>query len=385
MQYCTKCLIPSTRPRITFNEEGVCNACQHAEKKKKEVDWEARKQKLIELCDKYRRDEYWDIIIPLSGGKDSSYIAYMMKHEFGMHPLCVTCAPPMSTDLGKDNLHRMIRSGTGYDHIFMTPNPIANQKMCRMSFIDQGRPKHPYVAGIFTMPLRIAVKFNIPLVMYAEEGEIEYGGTSRLSDHADCNRQDIIDIYLSGNHVDKYLGMEGLTKDDLRGWELPTDEELARVKPYVAHWSYFENFDPYLHYKVCEEKTGYKAAEGKQFGTFDNWGQVDEYVLHDMHIYLMFIKFGFGRTTADASIEIRFDRMKRQKGVELANQSDGAFPGGKRLEDFLEFMKMTEDEFWDVIDKWANRKVLEKVDGEWKLKESLRELRANPKPHPIEI
>jgi len=120
MKYCTKCLMPNTRPRITFDEKGVCNACNYAEKKHQKdsgIDWEARKKEFLEIISKYRsKDGSWDCLVPWSGGKDSSTIAYKLKFEFGMHPLLVTFSPQLPTEVGDHNREALIKAG--FDHIF---------------------------------------------------------------------------------------------------------------------------------------------------------------------------------------------------------------------------------------------------------------------------
>lgn len=364
MRYCTKCLMPSTRPRIEFNDDGICNACVHTESKKHLIDWDLRYKELEELCNRFRIDDgsNWDVLVPCSGGKDGSYVAWRLKDDFGMHPLTVTLMPQMQTEIGRQNLENFIKSG--FDHITVNPNPQTYNQMAIKGFKEQGRPKMPFVMGISTVTIQVALKFGIPFIMYGEEGETEYGGSSRQTNLRRIDRQYLVDFYYSGHDPIEYL--DDFSRDELKLWMLPTQEELDKVELFPTHWSHFENWDPELHAKLAQEKCGLQTLDDFSAGTYTNFAQLDD-VLQDLHAYMMFIKFGFGRTTSDASIDIRAGKITREDGVELAKKYDGFFPE-HYLPDFLEYFGMTEDNFWKIIDSFANKEVLMKVDGRWRLK-----------------
>src|SRR5258706_10470462 len=130
MTYCSNCLMPSTRPRISFDARGWCNACVWSEEKGRAIDWGARQAQLASICEKYRsRDERFDCIVPVSGGKDSSYVAYMIKQELGMHPLCVNIIPPLEFDVGRKNLENFVNAG--YDCVRIAPNPVVTRRISR--------------------------------------------------------------------------------------------------------------------------------------------------------------------------------------------------------------------------------------------------------------
>jgi len=179
MKYCTKCLMPSTRPRIQYNDFGVCNACQWAEEKKS-IDWGPRWEQLEVLCDKYRARNKgrFDVIVPYSGGKNGAYIAYTLKTKLGMNPLSVTIRPPMEDPIGLQNIKNF--QDRGYDHLFITPNRLVEREIDKENFINKGIPMHAFMIAVQTAIMRTAVNFDIPFVMYAEEGETEYGGSSKL-------------------------------------------------------------------------------------------------------------------------------------------------------------------------------------------------------------
>ncbi len=367
MRYCTSCLAPSTRPRLVFNGEGICNACVHAEEKKTSIDWEARWKELEELCDRLRINDgsNWDVLVPCSGGKDGSYVAWRLKHDLGMHPVCVTLMPQVQTEIGRQNLENFKNSG--FDHMAITPNLQVYKRLAIKGFKEQGRPKMPFVTGISTVTIGVALKFGIPFIMYGEEGETEYGGSMRQTHRRRIDRQYLVDFYYSGHDPIEYL--DEFTHDEIRWWLLPSQEELDEVELFPTHWSHFENWDPELHAKLAQEKCGLQTLDGPSAGTYSNYAQLDD-VLQDLHAYMMFIKFGFGRTTSDAGIDIRAGRLTREEGVELVKKYDGRFPG-QYLPDFLEYFELTEDEFWAVVDSFANIEVLEKVGERWRLKPAM--------------
>ena len=369
IKYCTKCVTPSTRPRITFDEHGICNACVHAENKKKSIDWDSRWNELEEICDKFRIDDgsNWDVLVPCSGGKDGSYVAWRLKHDFDMHPLAITFMPQIQTEIGRQNLDNF--KDSGFDHIAITANPQIYKKLAIRGFKEQGRPKLPFVNGISTAIIQFALKFDIPFIMYGEEGETEYGGSSRQTNRRCIDRQYLIDLCYSGHDTKEFL--DEFAQSDLKWWTIPKQEDLDKADLFPTHWSHFENWDPELHAKLAQEKCGLQKLDDFSVGTYTNNAQLDD-VLQDLHIYLMFIKYGFGRATADACIDIREGKITRKEGVELVKKYDGIFPDHYIL-DYLEYFEMDENEFWKVIDSFANTEVLEKVDGRWRLKPDLIE------------
>ena len=176
VKFCLKCTISNQRPRITLDEHGICSACNFAEFKQKKIDWNQREIELMETLDRFRKDDGgYDVLVPCSGGKDAAYIAHELKHKYGMNPLTVTWAPHLYTDIGFQNLHNMIRKGD-LANILGTPAGKTHRMLTKLSFEKIGDPFQPFVYGQTNFPMQIALKFEIPLVMYGENGEVEYGG-----------------------------------------------------------------------------------------------------------------------------------------------------------------------------------------------------------------
>src|SRR5450759_2776046 len=179
MRYCTNCVMPDTRPRISFDERGRCNACQWSEEKRTSVDWPARTVLLHELCTRHRWKSGFDGLVPVSGGADSGYVAYTMKHTLRMHPLCVTIRPGLALEVGEQNVVNFINAG--YDHIHLTPDPRVLRAIDKIGFVEAGRPLLGWQTAVQTAIFRLATKLGIPFVMFGEDGETEYGGTKKLN------------------------------------------------------------------------------------------------------------------------------------------------------------------------------------------------------------
>ena len=335
-KYCTRCVTPSTRPRVTFNADGLCNACQWHDKKQTVVDWEFKRHQLEELCARYRwKDGGFDCIVPCSGGKDGSYVAWKLKHNYNMHPLCITFKPQLQTAIGRINLENFINSG--FDHVTISPNLATYRLAAKKYFIEDGMPNQPFVTGISTALLQYAIKFDIGLIMYGECGEIEYGGESKPVHK--FNRDWLIDKYY-----------EGVEPKEGGWWDLPSQRSLDSL--HATWWSLYEDFDFEHDARFAKEKTGLQMMVGGSIGTFSNYAQLDS-AMQDLHTFMMFVKFGFGRCTSDASIEIRRGRMTRVEGVKVVNAIDGQFPV-EYLSLYLDYFEMTSDEFWGVIDSHLN-------------------------------
>jgi len=368
MRYCKKCIIPDTRNRITFDENGVCSACRYAEDKKS-IDWEQRRKEFEELLNKYRsKNGEYDCIIPCSGGKDSATVAYKMKYKYGMNPLLVTVPPCLYTDVGRRNLESLI--DRGFDHIMYTTNPEVGRKLARKLFIEKGDHFIPWVQVVYAAPLRIAVKFNIPLIIYGEDGEREYGGAYKERKYSgQISKEDIKKYYLRGNDPEEWLE-EGITKKDLEPYFLPSVEDLERVGVRPIHFGHFTKWNPCENYLFAKEHTGFQPREGRSWGTYTNYASLDDKT-DEFHYYPIWLKFGFCRTTSDACHEIRDGQITREKAVELAKKYDGNFPSQESLKEFLEYIRMDEKEFQEVLEKFRNHDIWEKVDGEWKIKNPL--------------
>lgn len=368
VKFCTRCVISNQRPRITFNNEGVCSACQYGDKKKI-IDWKKRENELVALLDKHRKnDGSFDVIVPASGGKDSSFVAHQLKHVYGMHPLTVTWAPHIYRDIGRKNFQSFIDSG--FDNILGTPDGVVHRKMTALAFEELGDPFQPFIYGQKAFPMKIGTKFNIPLIMYGENGEVEYGGDMKNADKPSHNvENDLTTHYFSG--IDPtYWKKFGITDKELHFYMPPKISEMKKVGIECHFFGYYKKWVPQDNFYYAQKYTGFEAnPDGRSEGTYSKYASLDDKI-DGFHYYLGFIKFGIGRATSDAAHEIRDGHITREEGVALVRRYDGEFPK-KYFKDFLEYCNITEKKFEDIVDSWRTPHLWEKHNGEWKLKKQV--------------
>ena len=352
--WCTKCVVASTRPRVSFDKNGVCTACQWAEKKK-ELNWDHREKLLNKLLSEQDSSKPFQCITAVSGGKDGSYISYMLKNKKKVNPLAVTIRPPLEQDIGKENLINFARSG--FQHIHVTPDEEAMRKLNKLGFTELGHPYYGWLLSIHTAVIRVAMEFKIPLIFYSEDGEVEYGGDLiKINDGVygvDYQKTH----YLEGSHK-KILDMANLSKNESYWFTYPTDQELKQLNIKITHWSFYENWDPYRNYEYAKKYCGLQEKETLNTGTYTNFGQTDQ-KLYFLHIYLMYLKFGFARTTMDAGIDVRRGALSREQAVKLVQIYDDVYPE-EYFEEYCDYYKMSIQEFKNTIDKWVNKDLFEK-------------------------
>ena len=353
----------STRPRISFDDRGRCNACRWMEAKK-DLDWNERETELKALLSSVRCDDgRFDCLVPVSGGKDGSYVAYNLKHKYNMNPLAITVTPAMPLQLGEQNLKAFVDSG--YNHITVNPAYEAMRVLNKTGFVEMGFPYYGWLISIVTVPVQFALQYGIELIFYGEDGEVEYGGTKETAKNPIYDVAYQKKVYLERGY-EKVLKQSGLSPQEIHFFKYPEDDLIKAGNIKLTHWSYFENWDPYRNYVVAKEYCGLKEAIGSNEGTFTNFAQNDQ-ALYALHTYMMYLKYGFGRANQDACIEVRRGSMDRQQAVNLVRLYDGLYPENY-IDRYLTYFDMSMAEFDSVLDRWVNKDLFEYLDGHWKAK-----------------
>jgi N-acetyl sugar amidotransferase len=373
--YCKRCVLSNQRPRVQFNDEGICGQCLYNDYKNTIVDWDKREKELEILCDKYRSNNgSWDVIVPGSGGKDSGYVAYTLKKKFGMHPLTVTWASAITTDIGNQNLYNFTQAG--FDDIFVTPNGKIHRKFSKLAFMETGDHFLPFSYGQLHVPIHIAVKFKIPFLMYGEHGELEYGGS--LEDYNKSKIELTSDEYIgrefapSSNPTSPEYWDTHFEKNELQLYKLPPREELQTVGIEEYFFSYFENWKPEMHYEVAKNNLGFSPNPTRSEGTYTDFASLDDKT-DGFHYYLAFLKFGIGRATSDAAHQVRQGIITRDEAVDLVLQYDGEYPSLHEKE-FLEYMEMDKKILNEVFDKFRRPIIWKKDDDQWVLRQQVTKL-----------
>jgi N-acetyl sugar amidotransferase len=364
IKYCNKCLFPETKPDLYFNEIGVCSACIAAEEKDKGVDWEKRKLDFFQIIDHYKLPTGklgYDCIIPVSGGKDSTYQAYFMKEICGMNPLCVCFETTSVTELGQKNLDNL--SKMGMDVIHFKKNHDVYRKMVIEGFKRVGDEMWPNHLGIFTIPVMVAVKFQIPLIIWGENSQQEYGGPNLDSvKNTILNRKWLEEFGgLLGNRVQDMVGVEGITEKELTPYFYPSDDDIERVGVTGIFLGSYFFWDARKQLEIVK-KVGFSVKEdGPTEGTYTNYENLDEKLV-SLHDYLKYVKYGFGRATDHVNIDIRNGRMSREEGKKLIIEIDGKYPH-YGVKSFIEYSGLTKSEIDKTIDSFTNP-ILFKQDGQ---------------------
>jgi len=384
VKFCRRCVISNQRPSsvvehksktldkkptIHFDKDGVCDACRWAEMKHKTVDWKAREKELLKLLDRHRsKDGSYDVLVPGSGGKDSIFAAHVLKYKYGMHPLTVTWAPHIYTEVGWRNLQHWIHSG--FDNYLFSPNGKVHRQLTHLAFLNLCHPFQPFIFGQKNFAARMAVKFNIPLVFYGEN-EAEYGNKlkANFSPFRQWPQIDEDKLYFGGVSM-KNLPKHGVTLADLEPYLFPKEKDLKKVGVEIRYLGYYLKWIPQEMYYYAVEHAGFEANPyGRTEGTYSKYNSLDDRI-DGFHYFTTYIKFGLGRASYDAAQEIRSGHMTREEGVALVKRYDGEFPQ-RWFKEILDYMMISQKQFWQTIDKFRPPHLWEKKKGHWQLKHAV--------------
>jgi N-acetyl sugar amidotransferase len=382
--FCKRCVMsnqrPSSMPEFThvqaskhqtlaIGEDGICDACRYAEKKEN-IDWTKREAELLDLLDRYRRnDGSYDCLVPGSGGKDSVLAAHVLKYKYGMHPLTCTWPPIIYTEVGWKNFRNWIDVG-GFNNISYNYNGKVHKLLTRLSIEHLLHPFQPFILGQKNLAPKLAVNFNLPLVFYGEN-EAEYGNAiadnaTSLRDRSYFAAQNVDDMYLGGVSVRELKEKHGLTRHDIMPY-LPADHhDLEKSKIEVHYLGYYIKWTPQESYYYAVENAGFQANPVRTEGTYSKYNSLDDRI-DGFHYYTTYIKFGLGRASYDASQEIRNKHLTREEGVALVKRFDGEFPV-RYFQEIMDFIGMQPERFHELCDQYRSPHLWKKEGGEWKLR-----------------
>jgi N-acetyl sugar amidotransferase len=344
---CSKCLTPDTRPEITFNSEGICDACISAVERHKDIDWIEREKEFKELIEQYKGKGEYDCIVASSGGKDSTY-QLLKVLEYGLKPLVVTFGQCEITPTGQHNLDNIAELGV--DHILFRLNRKLYKKLFKIGFELAGDCCYVCHLGIFSYPIRVAVEKKIPLIIYGENPQSLYGGPKEARGRKTMDKSWLPQFGgLNNLRPEDLIGMDGITETDIIPLTYPSDEELKNANITALFlgsffpWEARENLD-------LVKNNGFKFAPQKIPGALATYENVDcSYV--NIHDYMCYLKYGFGRATTQASIDLRNGYFSRDAILPLVEQCDKELDY-KILKNFCDFIGITEEQFWEVANSF---------------------------------
>lgn len=355
--YCRRCVMPATKPDLQIDAEGVCSACRYMEERPT-VDWIARRQELDAILARYRNTggTHYDCIVPVSGGKDSTYQALKML-EMGMTPLCVVSTTCKLTDIGRKNIENL--KSLGVDLVEFSPNPVVRRKMNRIGLEQVGDISWPEHVGIFTIPVRAAVQYSVPLIIWGENSQHEYGGPAAAAKNNTLTRRWLEEFGgLLGMRVNDLIGQLGISKRDLIPYSYPSDEDLQQAGVTGLFLGHYLPWNGYENARIAIEH-GFTTYHTMVEGSIVDYENLDN-AHTGIHDYFKFLKYGFGRATDLACLHVRHGRMTREEAVEIVRERDGKFPWSYldvSLEEIVDEMDMTVDEFTTICDRFTNKKL----------------------------
>jgi N-acetyl sugar amidotransferase len=384
--FCRRCVISNQRPSsavefehtkeskkttIRFDADGICDACRYAEAKERTVDWQERDAKLHALCDRFRsRNGSHDCVVPGSGGKDSVYASHILKARYGMHPLTVTWAPHLYTDVGWRNFQKWLHVG-GFDNYLFTPDGQVHRKLTQIAFRNLLHPFQPFIFGQKNYAPKMAIRMGIPLIFYGEN-EAEYGNPQTENEEAKRNPayfarrgMDNRRLFFGGVPFDE-LPAHGVAPGQMDPYMPAEIDDLTKAGAEVHYLGYYLRWTPQENYYYASEHVGFEANVERTEGTYSKYNSIDDKT-DPYHYWTTLIKFGIGRATYDASQEIRNRHIERDEGVALVRRYDQEFPR-KYFADFLDYLAMEEAEFFAIADSFRSPHLWRKTASGWQLR-----------------
>ncbi len=396
VKYCEKCNVSNQWPTTTneydhdkdtkqisieFDSNNICYSCRSNEKKwDGKIDWKEREKELIDLCSKYKDFKGpYNCLVPGSGGKDSAFQSHVLKYKYGMRPLTITWAPHIYTEIGWKNFQNWINVG-GFDNYLFTPNGKIHRHLTKRATINILHPFQPFILGQKNFSPQLAYKFNIPLIFYGEtpgdygtkvKNEKYFvkkseGGHPGFIQNPTSNMK-IEDIKLGGEPISRHIE-QGYDINDFTCY-LPLDENKMEERNIKTHFlGYYLNWVPQENYYYAVENTGFKVNTERTDGTYQKYASIDDKT-DGFHYYTMYIKFGFGRTMVDSTMEVRNGHITKEEGLGLIKQFDGEFP--KKFEkEFFDYISMSREAFDKLCDKFRPNHIWEKKSNRWELRNS---------------
>lgn len=375
MRYCARCMYPeNARPTIIFDEFGVCSGCRYHESRGTvEVNWQERWQIFEDICAEAKnmakqRGNSHDCIIPVSGGKDSHYQVWLLKEKMGMNPLLVHFNHAYNTPAGRRNLRNLVEK-SGCDLVEYHAGLDSVRRLSRYMLKTVGDITWHYHAGIKTYPFQVAVERNIPLIVWGEHGFAELTGIVSLEDFVEFTRWSRKEHDMRGLEPEDLIGKDDITRNDIAPFIYPSDDDLERVEVRGIYLSNFIEWDAKKQTEIVMREWDFSGVTYERERTFNLHSKIEDHA-QEVHDYLKYLKFGYGRATDDASTEIRRGRLSRAEGIELVKHYDARTPS--YLPFYCDFLGISVQEFYRWVEPMRDLSMWQKnPDGSWQVKDAI--------------
>lgn len=383
MKFCSRCVMPDSRPGLVLDENGLCNACRWYDQKVQVIDWDARREELQAIAAEARRtsDRLFDCVVGVSGGKDSTWQAMYVRDVLGLNPLLVQFASSEGTDLGRKNLENLVE--LGFSLVSVQPNPRVARRLCRKSFFEYGNLIKYSEHALFTAPFRVAIDYDIKLVFFGENPALETGDTNKGRPGWDATGIKFNNT-LGGQGIDIWLG-DGIEERDLLPYAFPSDEEMARwggrgiFMGYFLDWSGWRNAAFAIeHGMECLDFDQRDIGIPYQHNSLDSFhgGIVNPMLKH--------IKLGFGHATEFTSYDVRYSRLTRGEAIRLVKELDGKCHP-RFITNFCDWIEISVEKFWEVADNYRGKMWRKTGAGLWEIENPIWEREPHDKDTPLEV
>ncbi len=365
MKYCAKCLLPDTKPYIKFNDEGVCSACVAHERKNQAengIDWAARGREFEGLIAeiKSRKAPLYDALVPVSGGKDSITQVHRLLGQ-DLRILAVNVDYGIKTEIGHRNLACIPRMGASL--FIYTPNQPLHRNLVRLGFEDFGDPDLLSHTMLHAFPLRVAARFDIPLVLLGENSAFEYSGEAGEAASHKMTRAWFENYAANAGNTPKVVAKKyGISYEELLPYDYP--DEFAESDTQAVFCSHYFHWDSEENLRIAQQY-GFESLPQPGEGTYRNYVGIDEKI-NRIHQYFKVLKFGYGRATDHACEDIRNGRLTREAAKALVRKHDLVEPSAYFVDDFVELVGITHERYRGVVEHYRNRQIWGKdVLGNW--------------------
>lgn len=344
LRYCVRCCIPETQEGVQFDEMGVCLACQSQEQKI-HIDWVAREKTLAKILEeaKAKAGNNYDCILPISGGKDSTFQMHVLTKVYGMKPLAVTFSHNWYSETGWYNLMNALEE-FNMDHIMFTPNRALINRIARRSLSGIGDACWHCHAGVGAFPLQIAVRFKIPLLIWGESIGEYSGRASHQNPVLKFDREYFTKV--SAKLHPHEMVCETLSERDLAPFNVPSAEECESIGLHGIHLGDYIFWDEERQTEFVRDTYGWRETQVE--GTYKGYKSA-ECIMPGVHDLTCYLKRGYGRTSFHAGMDMRNGLLTREEAFELIRQFDGERP--EALDYYLKITGMSEQEFMEAIGK----------------------------------
>lgn len=343
IKYCTRCCVPETMEGVQFDELGICTACRSSEEKM-HINWKERELQLRRILEdaKSKAGDNYDCILPISGGKDSFFQCHVIVNVYGMKPLAVTFSHNWFSETGFYNLQRCLEV-FNLDHLQFTPARGLVNKLARKSLGAIGDACWHCHSGVGTFPLQVATKFKIPLLIWGES-IAESAGRASYSNPVHKFDRDYFTKVSAKLTAEEMIGND-ISNKDIYPFVLPTYQEIADTGVWGIHLGDYIFWDDERQTEWIKKEYGWRETEIE--GAYKGYKSA-ECIMPGVHDFTCYLKRGFGRSTWQASLDVRNGLLTREEGIELIKKHDQERPGA--LDYYLQITGLSDEEFYKIME-----------------------------------